>query len=1052
MASVPEPGPYTQSCQLPTSPSKQPSLSANPQTETQCSMDQDGLQYDDTATLVASPSASQNQPSSSSPVKIEKLSFDLPTRPSPTPSSQVNAAEEEFMDVDEPEVRASIERGQNLEPLDLTEHIPPELQQTREQLLSLIRPSHSLSPNFNETNFNLSEDRESSESSEHETDDSSDDEESEAENANGSDDEAYINGDKEHRGDEDIGSKRKGLGAHAKVKSKAKQKKSKFKSIDDSCPTNVTQQLMERRSAMRKLKYHRFYTSSVGGVSLTRPRLWKVNAAEEAENSLATINTSAASTAILALAKRAPHGWKKWCKVNEAWPLNEQMRSFKSSTMAVKKLVKFNQDAYHQGAPTVWEFKGIRGLLYSHQMSGVAWIRQQESSEDGYQGGILADDMGLGKTIQMITNIVLDKLANKQACRAKACHSTLIVVPKSVRHGWEAEFDSFLDLSPLELGVFLWTSLKDTFATGKGRVEPKNDVIIVSWDELIQPAASVLRTHRWRRVILDEGHIVRNDATKKHKMVSDLHAKYRWIVTGSPLVNNISEVYSYLKVLNQNTFKSKRDFISKHTGEKSDDRLQDLLDRLMLRRNRDSWLFGQKILDLPPYSELRVLVPMDQITTKIYQILYDRILEAGEDINAADDTEVEEARSRAEEPKDYMSPMGFGIRLRQCVNHVMLVEGILKELFTLEDIKEVKQVVKEYMEVPGRHHKNFQNLARLRKLLKDFYEDEVEFPGGVGIEAPSRTLDWEDVEDEFSSISPVELREAGKIKGFGLVYDYEKFVDDLEKASNHCTFCQKNPRQEDEKFKLACGHKTCYQCWEDRYFVDPCSTKCPEPQCANVNNTHGPKPFTEDSLSVSWLKRFLDDYTSNAKTAVFEAQMQNWMQEDPTAKVVVFSQFLGPLDIYEKICQKNGWKCNRLEGKMSEAERAASIKEFSTNKHQVFLCSIRAGGTGLNLTMASRALIMDPWWNEAIDDQAASRLVRIGQTKKCQIVRVVTADSVEEYMKDRQEAKQENIDLCLDEDDKDKQPKAQNSPSSKSGKRTASGSKSNGRNKKQKTA
>jgi SNF2 family DNA or RNA helicase len=67
--------------------------------------------------------------------------------------------------------------------------------------------------------------------------------------------------------------------------------------------------------------------------------------------------------------------------------------------------------------------------------------------------------------------------------------------------------------------------------------------------------------------------------------------------------------------------------------------------------------------------------------------------------------------------------------------------------------------------------------------------------------------------------------------------------------------------------------------------------------------------------------------------------------------------------------------------------------------------------------MASRALIMDPWWNEAMDDQAASRLVRIGQMNFCQVVRVVTANTVEEYMMDLQEKKQASISAALEEED-----------------------------------
>ena len=87
-----------------------------------------------------------------------------------------------------------------------------------------------------------------------------------------------------------------------------------------------------------------------------------------------------------------------------------------------------------------------------------------------------------------------------------------------------------------------------------------------------------------------------------------------------------------------------------------------------------------------------------------------------------------------------------------------------------------------------------------------------------------------------------------------------------------------------------------------------------------------------------------------------------------------------------------------LDGETPPARRLEMTEQFNGGQGQVFLISLKAGGTGLNLTGADMVIHYDPWWNPAAEDQATDRAHRIGQTRKVEVVRLVTHDSIEEQV------------------------------------------------------
>ena len=121
-------------------------------------------------------------------------------------------------------------------------------------------------------------------------------------------------------------------------------------------------------------------------------------------------------------------------------------------------------------------------------------------------------------------------------------------------------------------------------------------------------------------------------------------------------------------------------------------------------------------------------------------------------------------------------------------------------------------------------------------------------------------------------------------------------------------------------------------------------------------------------------------------------------------KALVFSQWTSLLDLIEPVLQQIGIEFTRLDG--STRDRAAVVESFQSKAGPpVMLISLKAGGTGLNLTAADHVFLCDPWWNPAVEDQAADRAHRIGQERPVMIYRLVAVDTVEERILELQQRK-----------------------------------------------
>jgi SNF2 family DNA or RNA helicase len=132
-------------------------------------------------------------------------------------------------------------------------------------------------------------------------------------------------------------------------------------------------------------------------------------------------------------------------------------------------------------------------------------------------------------------------------------------------------------------------------------------------------------------------------------------------------------------------------------------------------------------------------------------------------------------------------------------------------------------------------------------------------------------------------------------------------------------------------------------------------------------------------------------------------------------KVLVFSQFVELLDLLEKQLKKQKWKIWKLTGKTEE--RGSLVDSFQAHDGAgVFLISLKAGGSGLNLTAASYVVLFDPWWNPAVENQAIDRTHRIGQTNKVIAYRLLIKNSIEEKIRALQKTKKSMAEDVLGEE------------------------------------
>lgn len=155
-----------------------------------------------------------------------------------------------------------------------------------------------------------------------------------------------------------------------------------------------------------------------------------------------------------------------------------------------------------------------------------------------------------------------------------------------------------------------------------------------------------------------------------------------------------------------------------------------------------------------------------------------------------------------------------------------------------------------------------------------------------------------------------------------------------------------------------------------------------------------------------------DTELSSSKLQLFSEVLGDLL--DNRHKALVFSQFVDHLQIIRDYLDKQGISYQYLDGSTPAPERKKRVDAFQAGSGDIFLISLKAGGTGLNLTAADYVIHMDPWWNPAVEDQASDRAHRIGQQRPVTIYRLVAKDTIEDKIVDLHHHKRDLADSLLE--------------------------------------
>ena len=742
--------------------------------------------------------------------------------------------------------------------------------------------------------------------------------------------------------------------------------------------------------------------------------------------------------------------------------------------------------------------------LHKYQEAGLTWLQRCEEGTN--KGGILADDMGLGKTIQMLSLLVTRKSDDPR------CKTTLIVAPVALLRQWKQEIQQKIKTGRHALTVF----------THHGASKKKNfrdlqhyDIVITTYGSLASevkklekytlrkkhdPDARPTDAERcalidpdafWYRVILDEAQCIKNRSTQTAKGACMVSAKYRFCMTGTPMMNNITELYSLIHFLRIKPYcvweKFRFDFVTplktdlEEQRKKSMKMLQTLCRAIMLRRTKKSTHRGKPILVLPERTTEMDHSVFNKDEHELYQALesktavqFNKYLKAGT------------------VGRSYTAILVLLLRMRQACCHPHLIKDFsvseaagvgVEDMIKLAEQLE-PQVVARIKESQG----NFEcpicmdgctNPAIFLPCGHDTCRDcfvTLTDPAnaiaqgnenGTSIRCPEcrGDIDTKRITD-FQSFRKVHMRDTlskeelealeGEEFGSGSGSDSDSDTESEDENEDETLngFIVKDEEVEEERVdstteseseevKPEPGVKTENGDDDSNYdrngVASPPKSKGKQPaedkkdKKSKKSKKSKGKQKKENQLSLAdlkklstrnagakkkYLRRLRKSFVSSAKIDKMMDILEEVIETaDDGEKVLIFSQWTSLLDLAEVPIEGKGWGYRRYDGSMNAKMRGDAVDDFKDTRKNVriMLVSLKAGNAGLNLNIASRVIILDPFWNPYVEEQAIDRAHRIGQVRPVKVHRVLVEATVEDRIIELQDKKRALIEEALDE-------------------------------------
>ncbi|PYI30715.1 hypothetical protein BP00DRAFT_372531 [Aspergillus indologenus CBS 114.80] len=291
----------------------------------------------------------------------------------------------------------------------------------------------------------------------------------------------------------------------------------------------------------------------------------------------------------------------------------------------------------------------IKGEMRDYQIAGLNWL---VSLHENGISGILADEMGLGKTLQTIS--FLGYL--RHVCGITGPH--LVAVPKSTLDNWRREFGKW---TPEVNVLVLQGDKEERHRLINERLLDENfDVCITSY-EMVLREKSHLKKFAWEYIIIDEAHRIKNEESSLAQIIRVFHSRNRLLITGTPLQNNLHELWALLNFLLPDVFGDSEAFDQWFSSQDADQdtvvqQLHRVLRPFLLRRVKND---VEK--SLLPKKEINLYVPMSEMQVKWYQKILEKDIDA---VNGA--AGKRESKTRL---------LNIVMQLRKCCNHPYLFEG-----------------------------------------------------------------------------------------------------------------------------------------------------------------------------------------------------------------------------------------------------------------------------------------------------------------------------------------------------------------------------------------
>ncbi|KAL3452103.1 SNF2 family N-terminal domain-containing protein [Aspergillus insuetus] len=696
-----------------------------------------------------------------------------------------------------------------------------------------------------------------------------------------------------------------------------------------------------------------------------------------------------------------------------------------------------------------WKMKGVKTSMFNYQVLGCAFMRDRENSPEEPRGGILGDVMvniidgapsdpeDPVKTTLLVVPSHLTKHWMDQI--RTHCHSEALSKVIQWRAGSRFEsLDVKKELESYQIIITTYDEIRRSYPVFKPPKELSDPRQLEHhWKQIYEKDCGPLHKIKFLRIVLDEAHMIKNRDSSVSLAVRGLTGRHKWILSGTPIHNHTDEFWPLLSFIGVPKIGDYEDFMSYYCNDLvGEQRLTNLLRAFMMRRTHASRLFSLPIIQLPDINEQTVEVEFSEAEWLIYEAIEHYFIDS---INALGEV----SRFKEQQCRQCLT---LFLRLRMFCSHPLTVQQLLKELLrrgtllgqlkTLArersaDPADASAQIVEYIEKSRNRYKDLvqQNQAQTQAQEQQNPEDKPLFYDNI------------DLIEEYSSF----------MKGLHAQQQWEEAFD-----RGGCAKCGSPP---DKPVITSCLHLWCEECFtqlsintqtaetESQESQSPeqaqlvclkctlsieSATRCcfdaaKEPEqpdkpvtpaerkvrrqamtSEKAKDKKKAKPENEDVWAQDWMGGGTTRMPA-AKIAGIKDRLQRW-KKNPAAKIVIFSQFTDMIQIIADMCTKEKWENRCLTGKVAIATRHKYLDEFKTNADiTILIVSLHAGGIGLDMTAAHKCILVDLWWNEAIQNQAFCRLLRQGQTQDVDCVKMVVKGSIDESMLKLQALKTEEI-------------------------------------------